>query len=367
MHAFSVLIVPTMKTNYLKPLNIGGVISSPNLVLAPMSGVTNSAFRRLLREENGAALGLVMTEFISIEALSRQAGRSIDMMKFEEYERPIAIQIFGYDIERMVISAKMVEDTGAEIIDINCGCPVPKVVRRGGGCELMRQVDHLGKLLHAVSSTVQIPLTLKIRSGWSENSINALEVGNLAVESGVKMLTIHGRTREQLYRGSADWKIIGEVASKLPIPVIGSGDIVDGKTALEGFKEGVAGLMIGRGAMENPWIFKDIYNEFMGIESEQRPYSEIPRVLLRYLELLLMDMPPKGAIGKMKQLISQSTRRIPRSSELRRDLCRECSLDQMKVRLEDWKNALDDSSSSVFTFNSEIHADPESLSRGLTL
>lgn len=330
-----------MNSEFLKPLKIGGVTSSPNLVLAPMSGVTNSAFRRLLREENGDALGLVVTEFISIEALSRNAGRSIDMMKFEEYERPISIQIFGYDIDRMVISAKMVEDAGADIIDINCGCPVPKVVRRGGGCELMRQVDHLGNLLNAVSKTVSIPLTLKIRSGWNDSSINALEVGKLAVENGVQMLTVHGRTREQLYRGLADWDIIGEVAKQLPIPVVGSGDIVDGKTALEGLKKGVAGLMIGRGAMENPWVFKDIRDQIEGRDFEARPHSEIPRMLLRYLELLLMDMPEKGAIGKMKQLISQSTRKIPRSAEIRKDLCREGSLDVMKHKIENWKKGLD--------------------------
>ncbi len=340
-----------MNAHFLKPLTIGSVTSSPNLVLAPMSGVTNSAFRRLLREENGDALGLVVTEFISIEALSRQAGRSIDMMKFEEYERPISIQIFGFDIDRMIVSAKMVEDAGADIIDINCGCPVPKVVRRGGGCELMRRVEHLGNLLNSVSSNVSIPLTLKIRSGWSENSINALEVGKLAVESGVKMLTIHGRTREQLYRGQADWEIIANVASQLPIPVVGSGDIVDAKSAIEGYKKGAAGLMIGRGAMENPWVFRDIRDELEGKEVIARPHSEIPRMLLRYLELLLMDMPPKGAIGKMKQLISQSTRKIPRSNEIRRDLCREGSLDKMKERLEDWKRGLDDD--PLFVFSNE--------------
>lgn len=339
-----------MNAQYLKPLKIGDVQTSPNLVLAPMSGVTNSSFRRLMREENGDALGLVVTEFISIEAISRQVNRSIEMMKYEECERPLSIQIFGHDIDRMVISAKKVEDEGAEVIDINSGCPVPKVVRRGGGCELMRQVDHLGELLHAVSSNVSIPLTLKIRSGWNDSSINALEVGKVAVESGVKMLAVHGRTREQLYRGKADWDIVSEVASQLPIPVVGSGDIVDGESALEALKKGVSGLMIGRGAMENPWIFKDIRAFLEGRTVEERPLSEVPRVLLRYLELLLMDMPPKGAIGKMKQLISQTTKRVPGSSAIRKKLCTDVVLDSMKQTLVDWKEELENSHGNNFNY-----------------
>ncbi len=332
----------------MNSLTIGSVITKPNLILAPMSGVTNSSFRRLIREENGSSLGLVVTEFISIEALTRGQERSKLMMKFQEVERPISIQIFGYDIGRMVDAAKMVEQVGAEIVDINSGCPVPKVVRRGGGCELMRQPLHMASMLNEVAKAVKIPLTLKIRSGWNENSKNALEIAKIAEESGVKMLTIHGRTREQLYRGESDWDIISDVADQVKIPVVGSGDIVDGPSALKALNKNVSGIMIGRGALSNPWIFKDIEKFRQGIEVPKRSLSEVIRVLLRYKELLIEDVPERAVLGKLKQLISQSIKEGPvlahnggEIAQLRRDLCRMIKIDEVETRLkQEYEKAL---------------------------
>lgn len=329
----------------LQELKIGNIVTNPNLVLAPMSGVTNSSFRKLMREENPGALGLVVTEFVSIEGLTRGNKRTVQMLKFEEIERPISIQIFGYDIDRMVDAAKMVEETGADIVDINCGCPVPRVVKRGGGCELMRQETHLEKILTNVVKAVNIPVTLKIRAGWDENSRNAVEIAKMAENSGIKMIAVHGRTRQQLYRGLADWDIVKQVCENVKIPVVGSGDVVSPEFAKFAFASGVSGLMIGRGAMENPFIFKEIYEEMSGkaqnLEGKKTKYpSEVLRVLLRYYDLQLEEIGPKGTCGKMKQLISQATRRLPNGAAKRRVLCMLNSAELIREELLRWQEEL---------------------------
>lgn len=323
--------------------NIGPVAVSPNLVLAPMSGVTNTCFRRLIRQENPEAVGLAVTEFISIEGLTRRNGRSLQMMEYAEEERPISIQIFGYDIDRMVEAAQMVEEAGADIVDINCGCPVPKVVKRGGGCELMRQTSHLQRMLSKVVQAVGIPVTLKIRSGWDEASKNAREVGLLAQDCGIAMLAVHGRTRRDLYRGRADWELIAELASELSIPIVGSGDIVDVDSAVKAFSSGAAGLMIGRGAMMNPWIFSEIAAARAGREYRSPDALATVDVLERYSALLLQAMPERAAVGKMKQFASQVTKRVPASTKARKLICSSKSLAEMQIVLQEWRAYLDES------------------------
>ncbi|RIL10793.1 MAG: tRNA dihydrouridine synthase DusB [Proteobacteria bacterium] len=290
---------------------------SPNLVLAPMSGVTTRPFRRLIRRYNPGSVGLVVTEFISVEAMTRKVARSLEMMRYNEDERPVAIQIFGYDIERMSDAAKMVEQSGADVLDINCGCPAPKVVRKGGGCELMRQPEHLTKIVRSVRKAIKIPLTLKMRSGWDQGSRNALEVARIAEGEGVQALAVHGRTRAQMYRGEADWQLIYEVARSVNIPVLGSGDVVCSKSAharmyYNGlaedpeYKSALGGLMIGRGALENPLVFSEIAaGTKMNLRSDPGLVLEILR---SYCDLLAQDFPPKVCIGKVKQLASQMCR-----------------------------------------------------------
>lgn len=288
------------------PYKVGKVSVNPGLVLAPMSGVTTSAFRRLVKELNPGAVGLVMTEFISVEALSRKVQRSIDMMHYDVAEHPLAIQIFGYDIERLCESARMAEATGADIVDINCGCPAPKVVKKGGGCELMRQPDHLRKMIAAARKAISVPLTIKIRSGWDEQSKNALEIATMAEQEGVDALAIHGRTRAQLYRGEADWDLVADVASKLSIPVLGSGDVTSRASADARLRHGLGGIMIGRGAMKNPLVFSEVLSGEVpeGRMSSERAIS----ILDRYVELLLEQFEPRSAVGKVKQLASQMCR-----------------------------------------------------------
>lgn len=275
-----------------------------------MSGVTCSAFRRLIKKLNPGSVGLVVSEFISVEALTRNVRRSLQMMKFEQEEHPVSIQIFGYDIERMCQAAKMVEESGARIVDINCGCPAPKVVKKGGGCELMRQPEHLASLLKALRASVSMPLTLKMRAGWEENKKNALEIAHIAESEGVEALAVHGRTRAQMYRGVANWDLVQEVADAVQIPVFGSGDVTGKASAEERITGRIAGALIGRASMENPFVFSEIAEgKTVGLRS--KPELQLEVVSL-YIQLLKEELPPqdhaRAIVGKLKQIVSQMCR-----------------------------------------------------------
>jgi tRNA-dihydrouridine synthase B len=295
----------------------------PGLVLAPMSGVTTSAFRRLVKQFNPGAVGLVITEFISVEGLSRQGSRSISMMRFRDEERPFGVQIFGHDIDRMRDAALMVEEAGADLVDINCGCPAPKVVRRGGGCELMRQPLHLAALFRAVRATVKIPLTMKMRSGWDDSCKNAPQIAKMVESEGVEAITVHGRTRAQLYRGKADWKIAQIIKESVKIPVCGSGDVVCLESARERQAYGVDGLYIGRGALFNPLCFTEIATG----QKQNLSHDGVKQcdILLRYSEMLLEDFPAIACIGKLKQLASQMCRGL----SLRKAVCQAQTLPEI--------------------------------------
>lgn len=243
----------------LAALDLGGVRTSTNLILSPMSGVTDCAFRRLVKSCSGDAVGLLVSEFVAAEGLTRDNRKTLDMLRYDESERPISIQIFGADVDRMVRAAAMVEDVGADIVDINCGCPAPKVVKRGGGAQLMRTPDRLRDILRGVREAVGIPMTVKVRSGWDDDCLNAQEIARLAEDEGAAMLAVHGRTRIQLYTGDADWSLVKRLRANLSIPVVGSGDILSAADAMERLSAGSAdGVMIGRGAMGNPWIFAQV-------------------------------------------------------------------------------------------------------------
>ena len=282
---------------------------SPNLVLAPMSGVTTSSFRRLIKRLNPGAVGLTLTEFVSVEGMTRGGKRTLGMMRFTPEERPLGIQIFGYDLDRMRDAAMMVEQSGADILDINCGCPAPKVVRRGGGCELMRQPQHLAQMLKVVRKAVKLPFSIKFRAGWDETNRNAVEVARIAESEGVEALAVHARTRAQLYRGNADWDLVREVAAAVKIPVCGSGDVVDVISAQDRLRGDVAGLFIGRGAINNPFIF----GELTGLHSPRKrdDLKVALDVAELYLELLQEEFPPQAVVGKLKQLVSQMGRKQP--------------------------------------------------------
>jgi nifR3 family TIM-barrel protein len=286
---------------FVKEFYIDDIRIYPNLVLAPMSGVTNPSFRKLISILNPQSVGLFVSEFISIEGLTRNNARSVGMMRTSVVGVPYAVQIFGYDINRMVDAALMVQDQGVDIVDINCGCPVPKVVKRGGGCQLMREPLHLATILNRVKKAISIPLTLKIRAGWDDSSRNALEIAKIAQDNGVSMLAVHGRTRTEGYRGTSDWDLVAEVARSVSIPVVGSGDVVDEASAQAGFDAGVSALMIGRRALSNPWIFKDLCRCFEkeNFRPEVESETAIVEVLKTYRDLLLQDMPERAVTGRL--------------------------------------------------------------------
>jgi len=319
-----------MKTEY----TIGGkIVVRPNVVLAPMAGVTDSPFRRLIKEIGG--VGLIVTEFVSVEGLTRGNMRTHRMMSFLEEERPISIQIFGHDVERMRTAAEVVEETGADILDINCGCPARRVVHGGGGSNLLRELPHLEKILRTIRKTVSMPMTVKIRIGYYDRDINAVEVAKLIEACGGDQIAVHGRTKEQAYKGKADWDVIAAVKRAVSIPVVGSGDVVTVEGALARLRDtGVDGVMIGRGAIANPFIFRETEAALHGREIPLPTPDEKYHVLARYYDLIKDDLPEKAIPGKLKQLCNYFTKGLPGGADFRLSLLRAGSVAEMLERIE---------------------------------
>jgi len=286
----------------------------PATILAPMAGVTDTVFRRVIRSLGGC--GLIMTEFTSAEGLTRNSARTLHYLYFGEDEHPIAAQLFGSDPNVMASAAALTQDLGFDQIDINLGCPVKKVVKCGGS-GLLRDLPHLEKLLDKVRAAVTIPLTIKIRSGWDENNIVAVEVASMAERIGVEAIAIHPRTRMQGYAGSADWSVIRAVKQTVRIPVIGNGDIHTPQDAVRMIDEtGCDAVMIGRAASSNPWIFRQI-EDYIAAGRYDEP-SELDRYYLLsgyFRSLIAAEMP--DAVGKMKQFASLFTHGVRNGAELR--------------------------------------------------
>jgi len=295
-------------------LTIGGLVIRPATLLAPMAGLTDTVFRRVIRSLGSC--GLIMTEFTSAEGLTRKSARTLRYLYFDEDEHPIAGQIFGSDPQVMASAAALIEDLGFDQADINLGCPVKKVVKCGGS-GLLRDLPHLQKLLRAVRAAVRIPLTIKIRSGWDENSVVAVDVAQMAEAIGIDAIAVHPRTRMQGYAGFADWKIIHDVKQAVRIPVIGNGDVRKPEDAVRMIAEtGCDAVMIGRAASSNPWIFRQIADYLSSGHYEEPTESDRYRLLSDYfLSLRNADIP--DAIGKMKQFATLFTHGIANGSELR--------------------------------------------------
>ena len=307
----------------IRPLHIGNVRTGSNLVLSPMSGVTDSAFRRLVRRCSGPALGMVVTEFIAAEGLSRDNPKTMSMMRFRHTERPIAIQIFGADVDRMVRAAVMVEETGANVVDINCGCPAPKVVKRGGGAGLMREPRKLGRIIEAVRKAVSIPVTLKIRSGWDENHLNALECAKIAEAAGASMLAVHARTRMQMYRGDSDWSLVARLQESISMPVLGSGDVVRPEDAERRLREGVCdGVMVGRAALDNPWVFAQIDAHLTGGRVFVPGVRDRLEAMAWFRDALREDLPDKAFVGRYRGFACRMIKAVPGAASARQAIGR---------------------------------------------
>lgn len=298
-------------------LQIRDLAIRPATVLAPMAGLTDTVFRRVIRSLG--ACGLIMTEFTSSEGLTRKSARTLRYLYFDEDEHPIAGQIFGSDPQVMASAAALIEDLGFDQADINLGCPVKKVVKCGGS-GLLRDLPHLQKLLRAVRAAVRIPLTIKIRSGWDETSVVAVDVAHMAEQIGIDAIAVHPRTRMQGYAGFADWRIIRDVKQAVRIPVIGNGDVRKPEDAVRMIEEtGCDGVMIGRAASSNPWIFRQIADYLSTGQYKEPTESDRYRLLSSYfLSLRNAEMP--DAIGKMKQFATLFTHGVPNGSELRQQV-----------------------------------------------
>jgi tRNA-dihydrouridine synthase B len=272
-------------------MKIGSIDLTPPLALAPMAGMTDTAFRRLVKRRGGC--GLVVSEMVSSEGLVRGIDRTLEYAEYTEEERPVSIQIFGGDPEKMAHAAQIVEGMGADIVDVNMGCPVPKIAKHNAGCSLMREPAHAEAVVRAMAKAVRIPVTVKMRAGWNEQEINAPELARRMEDAGAAAVAVHGRTAAQSYSGSSDWDLINHVASSIGIPVFGSGDCVEPSdlvaklASVQGGR--IAGVLVGRGALRNPWIFEQAAALARGERPREITPVERGQFLLDYIDLLLNE------------------------------------------------------------------------------
>ncbi|MFQ9264883.1 MAG: tRNA dihydrouridine synthase DusB [Clostridia bacterium] len=296
-------------------MKIGNVELENNLILAPMAGVTDLPFRKICKEFGP---GLVCTEMVSSKAIYHDDTKTKLLMNTEGEKRPISMQIFGSDEETMGYAAKYVSER-ADIVDINMGCPAPKVVKNGDGSKLLLDIEKAEKVIKAVVKNSTKPVTLKIRKGWDCEHIVATEFAQMAEQAGVSAITIHGRTRTEMYSGKADLDTIKKVKDSVNIPVIGNGDVVDEESSLKMFEyTGVDGIMIGRGTFGNPWIFAKI-KHFLETGGKLPDVSneEKLRVIKEQIQLELENKPEVTAIREMRKHIAWYTKNMPNSSEFR--------------------------------------------------
>jgi nifR3 family TIM-barrel protein len=332
-------------------MKIGPIHLSPPFALAPMAGMTDTAFRRLVKRKGGC--GLVVSEMVSSEGLVRGIDRTLEYAEYTEEERPVSIQIFGGDPEKMAAAAQIVEGIGADIVDVNMGCPVPKIAKHNAGCSLMREPEHAADVVRAMARAVKIPVTVKMRAGWDANAINAPDLARRLEDAGAAALAVHGRTAAQSYSGLSDWDLIARVAEDVSIPVFGSGDCIDPEQLVDRLRLGrVAGVLVGRGALRNPWIFEQAAAMATGLSPRVVTPAERGQFLLDYIDLLMNERvgeadgfrhvapgqasstPARGhdrwVINKLRALNSWYTKGLDNGSHLRIAINSAESIDQLR-------------------------------------
>ena len=269
-------------------MKIGKIQLAPPFALAPMAGMTDTAFRRLVKRRGGC--GLVVTEMVSSEGLVRGIDRTLEYAEYTEEERPVSIQIFGGDPAKMAAAAQVVEGMGADIVDVNMGCPVAKIANHNAGCSLMREPAHAADVVRAMAKAVKIPVTVKMRAGWDATAINAPDLAKRIEDAGASAVAVHGRTAAQSYSGSSDWDLIAHVASQISIPVFGSGDCIEPSQLVDKMNGGpISGVLVGRGALRNPWIFEQAADIAAGRPPREISNEERGRFLLAYVDLLINE------------------------------------------------------------------------------
>lgn len=322
---------------------IGNVEIKNQVVLAPMAGISNTAYRQIIKEMGA---GLIFAEMVSDKALVYGSEKTFDLLKMSDMERPIAQQIFGSDVDSFVKAAKLVEDKmHPDIIDINMGCPVPKVaIKSQAGSALLKNPDKIKEIVSAVVKAVSVPVTVKIRSGWDANSVNAVEVAKVIEEAGASAITVHGRTRAQGYSGNADWNIIKQVKEAVKIPVIGNGDVTSAEKAKEMLDyTGCDAVMIGRGVLGNPWLINECVTYLeSGIIPPKPSARKKIEMLKRHYQLLVDSTSEKQAILEIRTHALWYIKGMPKSAYIKNEICKTKNSEDLFKILNDYLGDLDD-------------------------
>jgi tRNA-dihydrouridine synthase B len=317
-------------------VKIGAVELASPLAIAPMAGMTDTAFRRLVKRHGGC--GLVVSEMVSSEGLVRGIDRTLEYAEYTEEERPVSIQIFGGDPAKMAAAAQVVEGMGADIVDVNMGCPVPKIAKHNAGCSLMREPEHAAGVIAAMVKAVRIPVTVKMRAGWTDGARNAPTLAKMVQDAGAAAIAVHGRTAEQSYSGLADWDLVAAIAHDLSIPVFGSGDCIEPEQIVARLRSGVKGVLVGRGALRNPWILAQASDLLAGRAARPVTLDERGRFLIDYIELLLSERTDESraltherwVVNKLRALGSWYTKGLENGSHLRTAINSAGSLQQVR-------------------------------------